>query len=468
MNEEDKAQKLSEAIDALLEGREPDLDDQELRELLGVARLRLRAGKALADVGLTYQELLRRVLQARMVSRQMTPDEEADEDPPPEAHDITEIADPKEYLDPLDPGYGKLVNFLDFWPRAGETNPSTGAKGATAATKLAGPPAVIPLWKAAEQHKATKADSLAPVVDRLVRSRKRTCRWTTRSWRNWCRWPISVAMSVRPWPLPAHPTSAGCGPSCACAWPPTCGARPRSRAVLPSPWRRAAPGSTAVAAAAAVALTLFTVGPWAASGFAQNPISQVFDFVGEHVGRRRAWTSRRPHRCRPPLPWNVVSPDRPQQRLGIPVRQPTYLPDGFELASSVYYSTRAARPRSRGCSSTRLRPRRVDPETLRTTTRASSSTKSGPRPAPLQRRTPISRRSSSAARSPATYVRGIWQAGPDGTLEWVEDHAEVLVFDQNGVRTFIVYRYGEQEKDELLKIAESMLAHRPGPGVRRR
>src|SRR4030067_339237 len=84
MNEEDKAQKLSDAIDALLEGREPDLDDQELQELLGVARLRLKAGKALADVGLTYQELLRRVLQARMVSRQMTPDEGADEDPPPE------------------------------------------------------------------------------------------------------------------------------------------------------------------------------------------------------------------------------------------------------------------------------------------------------------------------------------------------------------------------------------------------
>ena len=41
MNEEEKAQKLSEAIDALLEGREPDLDDKELQELLGVARLRL-------------------------------------------------------------------------------------------------------------------------------------------------------------------------------------------------------------------------------------------------------------------------------------------------------------------------------------------------------------------------------------------------------------------------------------------
>jgi hypothetical protein len=33
----------------------------------------------------------------------------------------------------------------------------------------------------------------------------------------------------------------------------------------------------------------------------------------------------------------------------------------------------------------------------------------------------------------------------------------VLVSDYNGVRTFIVYRYGEQEKDDLLKIAESML-----------
>jgi hypothetical protein len=104
----------------------------------------------------------------------MAPDEKADEDPPPEAHNITEIANPHQYLDPLDPGYGKLVNFLDFWPRAGETNPSASAKGAAAATKLAGPSVVIPLWKAAEQHKATKADSLAPVVDRLVRSRKRT------------------------------------------------------------------------------------------------------------------------------------------------------------------------------------------------------------------------------------------------------------------------------------------------------
>ena len=59
---------------------------------------------------------------------------------------------------------------------------------------------------------------------------------------------------------------------------------------------------------------------------------------------------------------------------------------------------------------------------------------------------------------PATYVRGTGK--PDPTARWSgsEVDAEVLVFDQNGVRTFIVYRYGQEQKDELVKIAESMLA----------
>jgi hypothetical protein len=41
------------------------------------------------------------------------------------------------------------------------------------------------------------------------------------------------------------------------------------------------------------------------------------------------------------------------------------------------------------------------------------------------------------------------QPAPDGTLEWVEDGAEVLVFDHNGVR-----RAGEGHPAE---IAEPML-----------
>jgi hypothetical protein len=450
MNEEDKAQKLSEAIDALLEGREPDLEDQELQELLGVARLRLKAGKALADVGLTYQELLRRVLQSRMVSRQMTPAEEADEDPPPEAHNITEIADPHQYLDPLDPGYGRLVNFLDFWPRAGETNPSASAKGAAAATKLAGPSVVIPLWKAAEQHKATKADSLAPVVDRLVRNRKGTMSVDDQE--------LDELVQV------AH-LRRYVGQALASAGTPykrrlwsvlrlRLAANLRRQAARPSrPTIAVAAGRSwkyGVAAAAAVALTLFAVGPWAASGFAQNPISQVFGIVSEHVGVDGT-DSPPPTQVPITVPVEEVSPQQATERLGIAVTQPTYLPAGFELASSVYYPKSVTTP-EQGMYQLVYAPgvpRDGEPQIIIYQEQATSST--------ITENNAYIEEVVIAGSLPGTYVQGMWNAGPDGTLEWVEDHAEVLVFDQNGVRTFIVYRYGQGQQDELLKIAESML-----------
>jgi hypothetical protein len=450
MNEEDKAQKLSDAIDALLEGREPDLDDQELRDLLGVARLRLRAGKALADVGLTYQELLRRVLQARMVSRQMTSDEE-EEDPPPEAHDITEMADPKEYLDPLDPGYGKLVNFLDFWPRAGEPNPTTATKGADAATKLAGPSVVIPLWKAAEQHKATKADSLAPVVDRVVRNRKRVTSVDDAE--------LNELVQVAHLRRYVGQTLASAGtPYKRRLWSVLrlrlAANLRRQAAQPPRPTISVAAGRSwkyAVAAAAAVALTLFTIGPWAASGFAQNPISQVFDFVGGHVGVQGVDEP-------PPTQVPVhalkesLSPAQAGVRLGLTLSQPTYLPDGFELASSEFFAQSITTP-EQGMFvlgyAPNGEPRTGEPEIIIYQEQASPNT--------IAQKNAYIEEVVLGGSIQATYVRGIWQPGPDGTLEWVQNNAEVLVFDHNGVRTFIVYHFGEQEKDELLKIAESML-----------
>jgi len=454
MNEEEKAQKLSDAIDALLEGREPDLDDNELQELLGVARLRLRAGKALADVGLTYQELLRRVLQARMVSRQMTSEE--DEDPPPEVHDITKVANPKEYLDPLDPGYGKLVNFLDFWPRAGETNPRTGAKGATAATELAGPPVVIPLWRAAEEHKATKADSLAPVVDRLVRSRKATLSVNDQELdelvqvahlRRYVGQALASAGTPykrRLWSVLRLRLAANLRRQA--AQPP----RPTIAAAAGRSWKYG------VAAAAALALTLFALGPWAASGFAQNPISQVFGFVSEHVGVNGV-DGPPPTQVPVDVPGQDVSPEQAAELLGLPVRQPTYIPDGFELASSAYYAKGGTSP-EQGAFVQVYTEEGVDPQTV-------------PLPDPMvlvyqERSTPnvIAEKTAQienvevGGSLPGTYVQGMWAPAEDGTLQWVEDHAEVLVFDSDGLRTFIVWKNAQQEKDELLKIAESMLA----------
>ena len=73
MNEEQRAKRLSDAIDAMLQGGQPDLDldDDELIELLRIARLRHGVGQARADMASASQELLWRVLKARMVARQM-------------------------------------------------------------------------------------------------------------------------------------------------------------------------------------------------------------------------------------------------------------------------------------------------------------------------------------------------------------------------------------------------------------
>jgi len=73
VNEEERAKRLSDAIDVMLQGGqpEPDLDDDDLIELLRIARLRRRAGQALADAAPAHQELVWRVLKARIVAHQM-------------------------------------------------------------------------------------------------------------------------------------------------------------------------------------------------------------------------------------------------------------------------------------------------------------------------------------------------------------------------------------------------------------
>ncbi len=458
MNEQEKAQKLSDAIDAILEGREPNLDDPELEELLGIARLRLRAGKALADVGLTYQELLRRVLQARMASRHMKPSKET-EDPPPETGDITTVGDPGDYLDPLDPGYGKLVNFLDFWPRVGQVeHPGSGLPGTArgAAAKTAGQALVIPLWQASEQHKATKADALAPVVDRLVRRRKQTspmddpeleelvqvanlrryvgqalaAAGTPYKRRLWSVLRLRLAAALRRQASEPHPRIAA--------------------AVGHAPWKYGA------AAAAVVALTLFALGPWAATGFADHPLSQVFEFVSEHVGV--AGVDGPPPTQVPVHPSKeTVSPEQAGELLGLPVRQPTYLPEGFKLASSMYYAEGRMSP-EQGSYQLIYTQGGVEPESVPLTDPIILIRQEASTPDAVAQQTDHIETVLIGSAVPATFAQGMWVAGADGALQWADANAQTLVFDQNGVRTSIVWKMAQDDKEELLKIAESMLA----------
>jgi hypothetical protein len=83
VNEEERAKRLSDAIDVMLQGGQPeqDLDDDDLIELLRIARLRHRVGRARADNALASRELVLRVLKARMLARQMKQDTDSEEEP---------------------------------------------------------------------------------------------------------------------------------------------------------------------------------------------------------------------------------------------------------------------------------------------------------------------------------------------------------------------------------------------------
>jgi hypothetical protein len=58
---------------------------------------------------------------------------------------------------------------------------------------------------------------------------------------------------------------------------------------------------------------------------------------------------------------------------------------------------------------------------------------------------------------PATSENGTSTLDAEGTLQWADADAGRLVFTNDGIRTVIVYRNGENAKDELVRMAESML-----------
>jgi hypothetical protein len=82
VNEEERAKRLSEAIDILLQGGQPeqDLDDDDLIELLRIARLRHQVGRERAANARASRELALRVLKARILARQMN--QKTESEPP--------------------------------------------------------------------------------------------------------------------------------------------------------------------------------------------------------------------------------------------------------------------------------------------------------------------------------------------------------------------------------------------------
>ena len=66
MSQRERADKLAKAIDDLLAGREPEMEDEELAQLLQIARIRHEVGQDAATAGAPYQGIVWERLAARI------------------------------------------------------------------------------------------------------------------------------------------------------------------------------------------------------------------------------------------------------------------------------------------------------------------------------------------------------------------------------------------------------------------
>jgi hypothetical protein len=456
MNEEERARKLSDAIDAILRGEETEmaLDDQELVELLRIARLRHQAGQALADVGFTYQELLRRVLQARIVARQIEESGEKADDPAPEVSGIMN-EDPGEFLDPLDPGYGKLVNFLDFQPRPAHPAPVIHATATKTRSKAR---TLIPHWSRRSDHSSKNVEALSAALDCLVSSGKRTTPedepeidelMQVAQLRRFVGQSLAAAGSPyrrRLWTVLRMRLASSLRRQAY--------ARPRPAVIAAFgrlSWQHAA------AAAAAIALLAAALGPLPATGFADHPVTQLLGFVRGHVGVEEV---DGPPATQVPVTASKtpIAPEQAAALLGIAVRQPSYLPEGFQLARSSYYAQSPSSPEQATLLLTYTLGG-VDPGSLVGTKdpyifiyqqRASSDN--------MAVADGQAEDVALADGVPGTYARFLWNPGDQGTLEGADQNAESLFFEHDGVLVIITYINGDQPKEELVRIADSMLS----------
>ena len=115
-------------------------------------------------------------------------------------------------------------------------------------------------------------------------------------------------------------------------------ARPRSG----QGWRfgfGAAAGPKLAALAAGLALVIFAVGPLPATGLADHPITQFIRFVSHHAGVTETST---PPSVPPPAEGifgTDVTIEEAGDLLGLPVRSPVYLPDGFQHTATRHFSS---------------------------------------------------------------------------------------------------------------------------------
>jgi hypothetical protein len=449
MHDQDRADKLAKAIEEMVQGRMPeDLDDEELKELLQIAKIRLDAARLAAEAGSEAQSAVLERLIARLNLLQKRDDVEpngfttvddrargtAANDEDPEHVDVKELQDVidlrrqmAEHAAAVSEAHREAV-----WQRVQARIQASESKKRS-------------FFRWPFRRRDREADYFGAALDRMILGEPI---WEAKDSR--LEELVRLARMRQAAATTAH---AGFVDQQARVW---ARLRPRLMARLsrsrhpPVFQRRAATAWPKLAAAGtAVALVAAALGPMPATGLAHHPAAEFARFLGGHIGVSE--TSAPP--TVPPvtevIQSNDVSANQASTLLGLPVYEPSFVPSGYHQVSSQYFP-RALTADQGGLFVLAYENSDLtgSPETILIYQERASSNS-------------IVVEQGSAQDillspgTPATYVNGTWRPlGSD--LTWGEDGAQTLLFDLGGLRTVIHTTDGDLLLADLVAIADSL------------
>ncbi|MDP2675450.1 MAG: hypothetical protein Q8Q00_11185 [Dehalococcoidia bacterium] len=451
MRDEDRADMLARAIEEMVRGDLPEnLGDEELEELLQIARIRLDAARMASQTGAETQDAVLERLIARMhVLRGEHNSGGTDPSIVDSAGDFAPDDD-----DPENVGVRVLQDVISMRHRAAEEAAGIAEQhreavwqrvqariGAHQAEKRG-------LLRWPFQRRDREAEYFGAALDRMILGE-----------------PIWEAEDSRLQELlrvarlrcaSSMAETASLTDQSARVWSRL---RPRLMARLmvarrpdvfqrraPVPWQKLA------AAGAVVAVAIAALGPIPATGLAHHPAAEFARFVGGHIGVSE--TSAPPNV--PPVTEVIEGADLTAKEasalVGVPVHKSTFVPSGYHEASARYFPKPITADQggvyiliyenslASGSTSDIL----VFQERASDT---SITVEQG-----FAQDIMLFRTGSSA-----TYVSGTWRP-LDGKLTWGEPGAQTLVFDLGGLRTIIQSSATDISLTDLVAIADSLAA----------
>ena len=456
MRDQDREERLAKAIEEMVQGRTPgDLDDEELKALLRIAKIRLDAAQQAAEGGTEAQNDVLQRLIARLNWGQKGATGEPDE--LPTANDsMSAIGSDDVGLEQTD--IKELQDIIDLRRRMAQHAASIAETHREAVWQRVQARIQAGL---ADEHgffrwpfgrRDREADEFGAALDRMTLGEPI---WEAKG-SNLAE--LAHIAEIR------HAAAATSKSSFvdqqARVW---ARIRPRliarlTRSLKPSVFRRreAPPWRKLAAAGAAVALVLAALGPIPATGLAGHPVLEFARFLGGHVGVSETSAPPVAAPVTEVIEGSGISTDEASALLGIPVYEPTFLPAGYQKVFSRYF------------------PEPITAEEGGVLLLAYDNS-------PLDSQDPIliyqERASGSniavaqgsaqdvrlqAAEVPATYVRGTWQPVGDD-ITWGNEDAQTVVFDIKGLRTIIHTTDSDLTLTDLMAIAAGLAVQATSP-----